>query len=100
MSLKKNKLLFDQNRRAPEVYLKCKCFIYTKIPVRLKNLPLGWNILETNRTVGGLLGYSSVNSIVSLKVPMTNRKIKYEIKPSVTCRQKNKIMASIHNYKQ
>ena len=33
------------------------------------NLPLGWNILETNLTVGGLLGYSSVNSIVSLKVP-------------------------------
>ena len=23
---------------------------------------LGWNILETNLTVGGLLGYSSVNS--------------------------------------
>lgn len=30
---------------------------------------LGWNILLTNRTVGGLFGYSSVNSIVSLKVP-------------------------------
>jgi hypothetical protein len=26
----------------------------------------------TNRTVGGLLGYSSVNSIVSLKVPSSN----------------------------
>lgn len=32
-------------------------------------IPLGWNILETNRTVGGLFGYSSVNSMVSLKVP-------------------------------
>lgn len=32
-------------------------------------LPFGWNILETNLTVGGLLGYSSVNSIVNLKVP-------------------------------
>lgn len=32
-------------------------------------LPLGWNILETNRTVGGLFGYSSVNSTVNLKVP-------------------------------
>lgn len=30
---------------------------------------LGWNILDTNRTVGGLLGYSSVNSMVSLNVP-------------------------------
>lgn len=29
----------------------------------------GWNILETKRTVGGLFGYSSVNSIVSLNVP-------------------------------
>lgn len=33
---------------------------------------LGWNILETNLTVGGLLGYSSVNSIVNLKVPSSN----------------------------
>lgn len=33
---------------------------------------LGWNIFETNLTVGGLLGYSSVNSIVSLKVPSSN----------------------------
>ena len=31
--------------------------------------PLGWNILDTKRTVGGLLGYSSVNCIVNLKVP-------------------------------
>ena len=30
---------------------------------------LGWNILDTNLTVGGLLGYSSVNSIVNLNVP-------------------------------
>ncbi len=36
------------------------------------NLPLGWNILETNRTVGGLLGYSSEKAIVSLKVPSSN----------------------------
>lgn len=34
--------------------------------------PFGWNILETNRTVGGLLGYSSVNSRVSLNVPSSN----------------------------
>lgn len=33
---------------------------------------LGWNILLTNLTVGGLFGYSSVNSIVSLKVPSSN----------------------------
>lgn len=33
------------------------------------NSPFGWNILETNRTVGGLLGYSSENSIRSLNVP-------------------------------
>lgn len=37
-----------------------------------RHSPLGWNILETNRTVGGLLGYSSVNAIVSLKVPSSN----------------------------
>lgn len=29
----------------------------------------GWNMWLTNLTVGGLFGYSSVNSIVSLKVP-------------------------------
>lgn len=33
---------------------------------------LGWNILLINLTVGGLFGYSSVNSIVSLKVPSSN----------------------------
>lgn len=32
----------------------------------------GWNIFDTKRTVGGLFGYSSVNSIVSLKVPSSN----------------------------
>lgn len=32
----------------------------------------GWNIFETKRTVGGLLGYSSVNSIVNLNVPSSN----------------------------
>lgn len=32
-------------------------------------MPFGWNILETNLTVGGLFGYSSVNSMVSLNVP-------------------------------
>ena len=30
---------------------------------------LGWNILERNLTTGGLLGYSSLNSRVNLKVP-------------------------------
>lgn len=30
---------------------------------------LGWNMWLTNLTVGGLFGYSSVNSIVSLNVP-------------------------------
>lgn len=34
--------------------------------------PLGWNILDTNRTIGGLLGYSSENCIVNLKVPSSN----------------------------
>lgn len=29
----------------------------------------GWNIFDTNRTVGGLFGYSSVNSMVNLNVP-------------------------------
>lgn len=32
----------------------------------------GWNILDTKRTVGGLFGYSSVNSIVNLNVPSSN----------------------------
>lgn len=32
----------------------------------------GWNIFDTNRTVGGLFGYSSVNSMVNLKVPSSN----------------------------
>ena len=32
----------------------------------------GWNIFDTKRTVGGLFGYSSVNSIVSLNVPSSN----------------------------
>ena len=35
-------------------------------------LPLGWNILDTNRTTGGLLGYSSLNCMVSLNVPSSN----------------------------
>jgi len=35
-------------------------------------VPLGWNILETNRTIGGLFGYSSENRIVSLNVPSSN----------------------------
>ena len=35
-------------------------------------LPLGWNIFDTNLTVGGLFGYSSVNSIVNLNVPSSN----------------------------
>ena len=30
---------------------------------------LGWNIADLNFTKGALLGYSSVNSKVSLKVP-------------------------------
>lgn len=38
-----------------------------------KHLPLGWNILDTNRTVGGLLGYSSENSIRSLNVPAESK---------------------------
>lgn len=39
------------------------------------NLPLGWNIFDMNLTVGGLLGYSSVNSICNLNVPVgTNTK--------------------------
>lgn len=37
-------------------------------------LPFGWNILETNRTVGGLFGYSSENSIRSLNVPAERQK--------------------------
>jgi len=32
----------------------------------------GWNIFDWNRTEGGLFGYSSVNSIVSLNVPSSN----------------------------
>ena len=34
--------------------------------------PLGWNILDTKRTTGGLFGYSSLNCIVSLNVPSSN----------------------------
>lgn len=33
---------------------------------------LGWNIFDTNLTVGALFGYSSVNSIVNLNVPSSN----------------------------
>lgn len=36
-------------------------------------LPLGWNIFDKNLTVGGLFGYSSENSIISLKVPVWKR---------------------------
>lgn len=35
-------------------------------------LPFGWNILEIKRTVGGLFGYSSVKTSVSLNVPSSN----------------------------
>ena len=35
-------------------------------------LPFGWNIFEINLTVGGLFGYSSVNSMASLNVPSSN----------------------------
>ncbi len=45
---------------------KCRCNYPT---LAGNHIPFGWNILETNRTVGGLFGYSSVNSMVSLKVP-------------------------------
>ena len=47
-----------------KLYQKC-----IKRKKESKFAPLGWNILETNRTVGGLFGYSSVNSRVSLNVP-------------------------------
>ena len=36
------------------------------------SLPLGWNIFDTNRTTGGLFGYSSLNCMVSLNVPSSN----------------------------
>ena len=39
---------------------------------------LGWNIADLNFTTGALLGYSSVNSRVSLKVP------EHEFSASVT----------------
>ena len=39
---------------------------------QMLHVPLGWNILETNRTIGGLFGYSSENRIVSLNVPSSN----------------------------
>ena len=35
--------------------------------------PLGWNILETNFTEGGLFGYSSENSIFNLNVPVAEK---------------------------
>lgn len=38
------------------------------------HLPLGWNIFDMNLTVGGLLGYSSVNSICNLNVPIAKNK--------------------------
>lgn len=40
---------------------------------KLATIPFGWNIFEMNLTVGGLLGYSSVNSTVNLKVPAKSR---------------------------
>lgn len=35
--------------------------------------PFGWNIFDKNLTVGGLFGYSSENSITSLKVPVQTK---------------------------
>ena len=43
------------------------CKISRQIPPSAYTL--GWNIFVLNLTVGGLLGYSSVNSKVSRKVP-------------------------------
>ena len=43
-----------------------------RMGTRQAHSPLGWNILDTNRTMGGLLGYSSENCIVSLNVPSSN----------------------------
>lgn len=40
--------------------------------MQLKLLPFGWNIFDTKRTVGGLFGYSSVKTNVSLNVPSSN----------------------------
>lgn len=43
------------------------------LPRLLLHSLLGWNMVEVNFTTGALLGYSSVNSIVSLNVPSTGR---------------------------
>ncbi len=51
------------------VFLFSRLNICESLLEKLFHLPLGWNILETNRTVGGLFGYSSENSIRSLNVP-------------------------------
>ena len=51
---------------------KCKQEVKQKMAGKRTHSPLGWNILETNRTVGGLFGYSSVKAIVSLNVPSSN----------------------------
>lgn len=50
----------------------CEC-VCESVFGQLYGLPFGWNILETNRTVGGLFGYSSENSIRSLNVPAERR---------------------------
>ena len=65
--------------------------------------PFGWNILDTNLTVGGLLGYSSVNSIVSLKVPSSKgvswglqNQIKVAFKKKTTTNKHGNSTAKLH----
>lgn len=47
--------------------------LYKLLSVKESYVPFGWNILDTNLTVGGLFGYSSVNSMVSLNVPIIEK---------------------------
>lgn len=41
--------------------------------VKMIYSPFGWNIFDKNLTVGGLFGYSSENSMTSLKVPVQTK---------------------------
>lgn len=76
---------FDQKKKNKEVW-KLK---HSKEEIRStyfpctwmrNNLLLGWNILETNRTVGGLFGYSSLNWRVNLNVPDNKTGVSISVK--------------------
>ena len=63
----------------PKHALSRERYIMTLSKASRPHLPLGWNIFDMNLTVGGLLGYSSVNSICNLNVPIKAKQKTYPI---------------------